>query len=91
MQPIGKPLFCVRQPGHFHAHMQLTPDLAKGAQMLVTMGCGETCPYIPGLRRLDWQLADPKDKPSTEVNEIRDEIRSRVVTLLEELQALKSH
>jgi arsenate reductase len=61
----------------------LTDDLARGAQLLVTMGCGEACPHVPGLRRDDWPLEDPKGKPVERVREIRDDIRGRVVELLE--------
>jgi arsenate reductase (thioredoxin) len=61
---------------------KLTGDLACGAQMLVTMGCGEQCPVVPGLRRDDWPLEDPKGKPIARVREIRDEIRARVSALL---------
>ena len=62
---------------------KLTPELARDAEMLITMGCGDECPYIPGLRRADWPLPDPKDKPLEEVRQIRDEIRSRVFRLIE--------
>jgi arsenate reductase (thioredoxin) len=62
---------------------KLTPELAKDAEMLITMGCGDECPHIPGLRRADWPLPDPKDKPLEEVRQIRDEIRSRVLRLIE--------
>jgi arsenate reductase (thioredoxin) len=62
---------------------KLTPDLARDAEMLITMGCGDECPHIPGLRRADWPLPDPKDKPLEEVRKIRDEIRSRVLRLIE--------
>ena len=61
---------------------KLTDDLARGAQMLITMGCGEQCPVVPGLRRDDWPLEDPKGKPITRVREIRDDVRTRVVALL---------
>ena len=61
----------------------LSDDLAKSASLLVTMGCGEACPAVPGLRREDWPLEDPKGKPITRVREIRDEIRGRVSDLLE--------
>ncbi len=61
---------------------KLTDDLARGAQILVTMGCGEQCPVVPGLRRDDWPLDDPKGKPVERVREIRDEIRARVTALL---------
>ncbi len=61
---------------------KLTVDLAKQAQLLITMGCGENCPYVPGLRRDDWPLRDPKGQPIDEVRAIRDEIRERVRSLL---------
>ncbi len=61
---------------------RLTEELARGAQLLVTMGCGEKCPYVPGLRREDWPLRDPKGLPREEVVAIRDEVRRRVVELL---------
>lgn len=60
----------------------LTADLAAGADLLVTMGCGEECPYVPGLRREDWPLPDPKGQSIERVREIRDEIRGRVAELL---------
>src|SRR5262249_9274066 len=53
---------------------KLTDELARGASLLVTMGCGEACPYVPGLTRDDWPLADPKGRPLEEVRRIRDEI-----------------
>lgn len=56
----------------------LTPELAQSADMLVTMGCGEACPIVPGLIREDWPLPDPKGKELNEVRVIRDEIRMRV-------------
>lgn len=62
---------------------QLDDDLARQAQMLVTMGCGEQCPVVPGLKRDDWPLEDPKGKPVARVREIRDEVRARAVELLE--------
>ena len=61
---------------------KLTDELARSAQLLVTMGCGENCPYVPGLRRLDWPLPDPKGRPLDEVRAVRDEIRQRVRELL---------
>jgi arsenate reductase (thioredoxin) len=61
----------------------LTDDLARGASMLITMGCGDACPAIPGLRRDDWPLEDPKGKPVERVREIRDDVRSRVEALLQ--------
>jgi arsenate reductase len=63
---------------------QLTSDLAQQAQMLVTMGCGAQCPVVPGVRRDDWPLADPKGKSLEEVRAIRDDIRARVQSLIEE-------
>jgi arsenate reductase (thioredoxin) len=67
-----------------HAQPQkLTDNLARQAQLLITMGCGDKCPYVPGLRRDDWPLRDPKGQPMEEVRKIRDEIRARVQTLLE--------
>ena len=61
---------------------KLTDELARGATMLVTMGCGEECPVVPGLRREDWPLEDPKGKSVERVREIRDEVRARVAQLL---------
>jgi arsenate reductase len=61
---------------------KLTDDLVHGTQMLVTMGCGDQCPVVPGLRRDDWPLEDPKGKPIERVREIRDEVRARVSALL---------
>ena len=61
---------------------KLTDELARGAQMLITMGCGEQCPVVPGLRRDDWPLEDPKAKPIARVRQIRDDVRTRVLTLL---------
>jgi protein-tyrosine-phosphatase len=65
---------------------KLTEDLAREAQLLITMGCGDNCPYVPGLRRDDWPLTDPKGRPLDEVRVIRDDIRNRVVTLLDSLK-----
>ncbi len=61
---------------------KLTEALAHDARMLVTMGCGDACPVVPGVKREDWSLEDPKGKPLARVREIRDEIRERVVLLL---------
>jgi arsenate reductase (thioredoxin) len=61
---------------------KLTDELAKDAAILITMGCGDACPHIPGLRRLDWPLEDPKGKPVERVREIRQEIRAHVLELL---------
>jgi arsenate reductase (thioredoxin) len=60
----------------------LTAELAAGAQLLVTMGCGETCPVVPGVRRAEWDIPDPKGQPATRVRAIRDAIRERVRTLV---------
>ena len=57
---------------------QLTPDLASDAAWLVTMGCGEECPIVPGARREDWPLQDPKGQDIAAVRAIRDEVRARV-------------
>jgi arsenate reductase len=62
---------------------KLTDDLALGAQILITMGCGEQCTVVQGLRRDDWPLEDPKGKPIARVREIRDEVRARVIALLQ--------
>lgn len=66
----------------------LTENLASGADFLITMGCGEACPYVPGLKREDWPFSDPKGKSIDEVYVIRDQIKDRVLTLLEELKAI---
>ncbi|HEX4336886.1 MAG TPA: arsenate reductase ArsC [Polyangiaceae bacterium] len=60
----------------------LSDELARTATLLVTMGCGEACPVVPGLRRLDWPLEDPKGKPLARVRAIRDEVKARVEGLL---------
>jgi arsenate reductase len=60
----------------------LTPELAAGAHLLVTMGCGESCPFVPGLRREDWQIPDPKGQSLERVAAIRDDIRRRVARLI---------
>jgi len=61
---------------------RLTDQLAAGARLLVTMGCGESCPVVPGLRRQDWNLPDPKGQPIEHVRAIRDDIRRRVEDLI---------
>jgi arsenate reductase len=63
----------------------LTREDAEWADVVVTMGCGDECPYIPGRRYLDWDLADPKGRPRDEVRATRDEITRRVDALLHEL------
>jgi arsenate reductase len=61
---------------------RLTTELVQGTSLLITMGCGEACPVVPGLRRQDWPLPDPKGQPLARVREIRDEIQGRVARLL---------
>ena len=61
----------------------LTTELAGEAQLLITMGCGDECPYVPGVRREDWLLDDPKGQPVERVRAIRDDIRARVEALVE--------
>ena len=63
----------------------LTDELAAWADVVVTMGCGDACPYVPGVRYLDWELEDPKGRPLDEVRATRDEIARRVEGLLAEL------
>jgi arsenate reductase (thioredoxin) len=63
----------------------LRDDAVKGADVVVTMGCGDACPVFPGKRYLDWELPDPAGKSVQEVRPIRDEIDRRVRTLVEEL------
>ena len=64
---------------------RLTRELAEWAEVIVTMGCGDACPYIPGKRYFDWELPDPKGRPLDEVRALRDEIRSRVEALVSKL------
>ncbi|SES99735.1 low molecular weight phosphatase family protein [Stigmatella erecta] len=61
---------------------RLTDELAQGAQWLITMGCGDACPHVPSLKRGDWPLEDPKGKPVERVREIREEVRTRVASLI---------
>lgn len=60
-------------------------ELLNAVDVVVTMGCGDTCPYIPGKRYVDWPLDDPKGQPLEEVRRIRDEIKNRVTELLAQL------
>lgn len=62
----------------------LTDEIARSAGLLVTMGCGESCPVVPGLRRADWNLPDPKGRPLPEVRAIRDDVRRQVEQLIKE-------
>jgi arsenate reductase len=64
---------------------KLTRELAERADVVVTMGCGDECPFIPGKRSLDWDLPDPKGRPLEEVRATRDEIARRVAQLLADL------
>jgi arsenate reductase len=63
---------------------KLTDELARQAQLLITMGCGDECPVVPGTTRDDWPIADPKGQPAGLVRAIRDDIRSRVDALIEQ-------
>lgn len=63
---------------------KLTDELASGAALLITMGCGEQCPVVAGLPRLDWSLVDPKGQPVNTVRAIRDDIAERVRQLIRE-------
>ena len=63
----------------------LTRELAEQADVVVTMGCGDACPYVPGKRYIDWELTDTKGHPISEVREIRDGIARRVTALADEL------
>lgn len=63
----------------------LTAEAVKASDVVVTMGCGDTCPFYPGTRYEDWELDDPAGRPIEEVRPIRDAIRARVVALLDEL------
>jgi protein-tyrosine-phosphatase len=64
---------------------RLTRELAERAEVVVTMGCGDECPFIPGKRYLSWDLPDPKGRPVDEVRDIRDEVSRRVTELVSEL------
>ena len=65
---------------------RLTVEMAEEADVVVTMGCGDECPYIPGKRYVDWELEDPKGLPLERVREIRDDIAGRVQRLVAELE-----
>lgn len=64
---------------------KLTLELARQADVVVTMGCGDECPYVPGKRYLDWELEDPKGRPLEEVRATRDDIAARVQALVADL------
>ena len=67
---------------------RLTRELAEQADVVVTMGCGDECPFIPGRRYIDWELSDPSGQPLEAVRKTRDEIATRVAALLSELDAI---
>ena len=69
----------------------LTTDAVKASDVVITMGCGDTCPFYPGKRYEDWVLEDPAGKGVDAVRPIRDEIRRRVESLISELQPARSH
>jgi arsenate reductase len=62
---------------------KLTQELANDAALLITMGCGDKCPYVPGLRRDDWPLHDPKGRPMDEIRAIRGDIKARVTEFIQ--------
>ena len=64
---------------------RLTEELAAGATWLITMGCGDKCPVVPGVKRDDWPLQDPKGQPVERVREIRDDVRERVRAFVDAL------
>ena len=68
----------------------LTSEVARRATLLVTMGCGDACPYVPGMQKLDWTLEDPKGQSVETVRRIRDEIRQRILDLAKERHWLLS-
>jgi protein-tyrosine-phosphatase len=65
---------------------RLSTELMRPADVVVTMGCGDACPYVPGKRYLDWDLPDPKGRPAEEVRALRDDIERRVQALVAELE-----
>jgi arsenate reductase len=68
---------------------RLTPELAEQADVVITMGCGDECPYIPGKRYIDWDLPDPAGRPLDEVRATRDDIAGRVQDLVISLDLAK--
>jgi arsenate reductase len=68
-----------------HVPHGLDDDDMRWADVVVTMGCGDECPFVPGKRYVDWELADPAGRPVEEVRRVRDEIRDRVGALVDEL------
>jgi len=69
----------------------LTDDLVGEADVVVTMGCGDSCPYLPGKRYIDWDLPDPRGRPLEEVRAIRDGIAARVRGLVDMLEQSREH
>lgn len=63
----------------------ITPEAVEASDVVITMGCGDTCPYFPGTRYLDWQLADPAGQGVDAVRPIREDIKARVTALLSEM------
>ena len=69
----------------------LSDELARWADVVIGMGCGDACPVIPGKRYIDWDLPDPKDLPLDEVRAIRDDIKGRVAGLVKDLDRVGIH
>ena len=69
---------------------RLTTELAQAADVVVTMGCGDACPYIPGKRYVDWELEDPKGRPLDEVRATRDDLAERIERLIAELDGIEA-
>jgi arsenate reductase len=67
-----------------------TDEIARAADVIVTMGCGDACPVHPGTRREDWELTDPAGQPIEVVREVRDEIRDRVTALVASLERTRA-
>ena len=68
----------------------LTPDAVQASDVVITMGCGDACPFFPGVRYEDWELEDPAGKDLETVRRVRDDIRARVETLLKELLSARA-
>jgi protein-tyrosine-phosphatase len=83
LEVMGEPGFELDLSGR--RPQRLTRELAEQADLVVTMGCGDECPYIPGKRYLDWELEDPKGQTLDQVRATRDEIATRVQALVAEL------
>ena len=79
MQEVGLDVSAARP-------QKLTPELARDTSLLITMGCGDQCPLVPGLQREDWPLPDPKGRDIQEVRLIRDQIESRIRQPIEQQQ-----